>query len=301
MSKAGDPGNADGIGKKELLAVSFGTSFADTRERDIYGIEKALQEAFPEWSVRRAFTSGMIIRHIQKDEDLKIDNVEDALKRAAENGAEYLVIQPTHLVNGHEYDKVTSTIDEYSSHFKAVAIATPLLGEASEDPKAINADKEAVAKAVVSRMVSLDGYKDLKEAEEDKKAYVLMGHGTYHEAKISYTQMRAQMRALGFNNVFVGTVEGDPEDTACEEVIKLVAQAGFKKVVLRPLMVVAGDHANNDMADREDPESWISRFISSGFFEEVKTQVEGLGCLKDIQSIYVQHAKAAMDSIYGNE
>ncbi len=290
MSKTGDPGNADGIGKKELLAVSFGTSYAGSRERDIYGIEKALEEAFPDWSVRRAFTSGMIIKHILKDEGIKIDNVEDALKRAAENGVEYLVIQPTHLVNGHEYDKVTSTIDEYSSHFKAVAIATPLLGEASEDPEGLNADKEAVAKAVVKAA-----------AVAEDTALVLMGHGTYHEAKISYTQMRAQMRALGFSNVFVGTVEGDPENTACEEVIKLVAQAGFKKVVLRPLMVVAGDHANNDMADREDPESWISRFISSGLFEEVKTQVEGLGCLKDIQSIYVQHAKAAMDSIYGNE
>ena len=297
MSKTGDPGNADGIGKKELLAVSFGTSYADTRARDIYGIEKALEDAYPGWSVRRAFTSGMIIRHIQKDEGIKIDNVEDALKRAVANGVEYLVLQPTHLVNGHEYDKIKNTIDEYSVHFKAVAIATPLLGEASEDPKEINADKEAVAKAVVSRMLSLDGYNDLKEAKDDKAAYVLMGHGTYHEAKISYTQMQAQIEALGFDNVFIGTVEGDPDGTDCEDSIKAVAKAGYRKIVLRPLMVVAGDHANNDMADKEDPDSWISRFISSGCFEEVKAQVEGLGCLEDIQSIYVQHAKAAIDSI----
>ena len=297
MSMTDDPRNADGIGKKELLAVSFGTSFNDSRARDIKGIEDALEKAFPEWSVRRAFTSGMILKHILRRDGTVIDNVEDALKRAVANGVEYLVLQPTHLVNGHEYDKVTSTIDKYSGHFKAVAIAKPLLGEASEDPKAINADKEAVAKAVVSRMVSLDGYKDLKEAEEDKTAYVLMGHGTYHEAKIAYTQMQAQIDALGFGNVFIGTVEGDPEGTDCDDSIKAASEAGYKKIVLRPLMVVAGDHANNDMADKEDPDSWISRFISSGCFEEVKAQVEGLGCLKDIQSIYVQHAKAAIDSI----
>lgn len=292
-----DPRNADGIGKKELLAVSFGTSFNDSRARDIKGIEDALEKAFPDWSVRRAFTSGMILKHLLRRDGTVIDNVEEALKRAVANGVEYLVMQPTHLVNGHEYDKIKKTIDEYAGHFKAVAIATPLLGEASEDPMKINADKEAVAKAVVSRMVSLDGYKDLKEAQEDKTAYVLMGHGTYHEAKISYTQMQAQIEALGFDNVFIGTVEGDPEGTDCEDSIKAVSEAGYKKVVLRPLMVVAGDHANNDMADKEDPDSWISKFIASGYFDEVKAQVEGLGCLEDIQSIYVQHAKAAIDSI----
>ena len=123
-----------------------------------------------------------------------------------------------------------------------------------------------------------------------------MGHGTSHTAKVSYSQMQAQMNALGYKNVFIGTVEGEPEETACEEIIKTVAAAGYKNVILRPLMVVAGDHANNDMAG-EDDDSWLSMFKASGKFDKVDAQIEGLGRLPAIQKLYISHTQAAVESL----
>ena len=121
-----------------------------------------------------------------------------------------------------------------------------------------------------------------------------MGHGTAHVAKVTYSQMQTQMQNLGYSNVFIGTVEGEPEETSCESVIEAVKAAGYKNVVLRPLMVVAGDHANNDMAG-EDEDSWKSQFEASGAFDEINTQIEGLGRIDAVEQLYVQHTKAAMD------
>ena len=125
-----------------------------------------------------------------------------------------------------------------------------------------------------------------------------MGHGTSHTAKVSYTQMQSQMEALGYKNVFIGTVEGEPEETACENVIEAVKAAGYTKVILRPLMVVAGDHANNDMAGADD-DSWLSQFQASGDFASVECQIAGLGEIEDIQQRYIEHTKAAIDSLNG--
>ncbi len=291
-----DPRNSDGIGKNELLVVSFGTSFNDSRAADIKGIEDALQAAFPDWSVMRAFTSQIIINHISARDGEKIDNVKMALERAAASGVENLVIQPTHLMRGAEYDELAGTVAELKGNFKNVVIAEPLLGEVGPDAGVINPDKEAVAIAVTAEAVRSAGFSGLKDAEAASTAFVFMGHGTSHTAKVSYTQMQTQMEELGYSNVFIGTVEGEPEETACEEVIKKVAEAGYKKVVLRPLMVVAGDHANNDMAG-DDGDSWLSLFKASGRFDTVDCQIEGLGRIEAVQQLYAEHAGAAIDSI----
>ena len=283
-----DPLNQDGIGEKEILVVSFGTSFNDSRVADIKGIEDALQEAYPDWSVRRAFTAQIIINHIQARDGECIDNVDQALERAAANGVKQLVVQPTHLMHGAEYDELMDSVENYKDQFESVKVAEPLLGEVGEDAAVVNTDKEAVAKAITAEAVSKAGYDSLESAKEDGTAFVFLGHGTSHTAKVSYSQMQTQMQNLGYENVLIGTVEGEPEETACEAVIEAVSEAGYKKVVLRPLMVVAGDHANNDMAG-EDEDSWKSMFAASGKFDSVDTQIEGLGMIPEIQKIYVEH------------
>lgn len=289
-----DPRNGDEIGENELLVVSFGTSFNDSRVADIKSIEDALQEAYPDWSVRRAFTAQIIINHVQARDVEKIDNVQQALDRAVENGVKNLVIQPTHLMYGAEYDELAETVGAYQDKFESVQIAAPLLGDVGTDATVINEDKKAVAEAVTAEAVKTAGYQTLDEAKADGVAFVFMGHGTSHTAKVSYSQMQAQMEALGYNNVFIGTVEGEPEETACEAVIEGIKEAGYKKVILRPLMVVAGDHANNDMAG-DDADSWKSMFNASGAFESVDTQIAGLGQIPAIQELYVAHTGAVIN------
>ena len=293
-----DPRNADDIGENELLVVSFGTSFNGSRAADIKGIEDALQAAYPDWSVRRAFTAQIIINHVQARDGEKIDNMQQAMDRAVANGVKNLVVQPTHLMHGAEYDEMMEMIDSYRDKFESVAVAEPLLGEVGADAAVINSDKEAVAKAITAAAVKDAGFDSLDAAAAEKTAFVFMGHGTSHTAKISYSQMQTTMQTLGYDNVFIGTVEGEPEETACENVIEAVKAAGYTKVVLRPLMVVAGDHANNDMAGADD-DSWLSEFKASGAFEEVDTQIAGLGEISDIQQLYIAHTKAAIESLNG--
>ena len=289
-----DPRNQDEIGEKELLVVSFGTSFNDSRVADIKSIEDALQAANPDWSVRRAFTAQIIINHIQARDGEKIDNMEQALERAVSNGVKQLVVQPTHLMHGAEYDEMCAAIDKVRDKFESVEIAEPMLGEVGNDATVINADKEAVAKAVVAAALSESGYESTAAAKEAGVAYVLMGHGTAHVAKVTYSQMSTQMDKLGYENVFIGTVEGEPEDTSCEAVIAAVKEAGYTTVVLRPLMVVAGDHANNDMAGANE-DSWKTMFEAAGL--TVNCQISGLGRIADVQALYVAHTKAAIDAI----
>ncbi len=293
-ASADDPLNADDIGENELLVLSFGTSFNDSRATDIGGIEKALQEAYPDWSVRRGFTAQIILNHIQARDGEVIDNVDQALARAKENGVKNLVIQPTHLMHGAEYDELMASVEAVKGDFESVKVAEPLLGEVGEDATVINEDKKTVAEAVVAEAVKVAGFDSLDAAAEDGTAFVFMGHGTAHVAKVTYSQMQTQMDELGYKNVFVGTVEGEPEETACENIIAAVKEAGYKKVVLRPLMVVAGDHANNDMAG-DDDDSWKSMFTADGSFEKIDTQIEGLGRIAEIQALYVGHAGAVIN------
>ena len=291
-----DPLNEDNIGENEILVVSFGTSFNDSRAEDIGGVEKALQAAYPDWSVRRAFTAQIIINHVEARDDEVIDNMQQALDRAVENGVKNLVVQPTHLMHGAEYDEMTEAINGYKDKFESVAIAEPMLGEVGDDATVINDDKKAVAQAITDEACKEAGFDSMDAAAEAGTAFVFMGHGTSHTANITYDQMQTQMENLGFKNAFIGTVEGKPEDTACDKVIEKVKEAGYKNVVLRPLMVVAGDHANNDMAG-DDEDSWKSQFVASGNFENVDTQIAGLGRIEAVEQLYVDHTKAAIDSI----
>ena len=291
-----DPRNQDEIGENELLVVSFGTSFNDSRAEDIKGIEDKLQEAYPDWSVRRAFTAQIIINHVEARDNEVIDNMQQALDRAVANGVKNLVVQPTHLMHGAEYDEMTEAIDGYKDKFESVAIAEPMLGEVGDDATVINDDKKAVAQAITDEACKEAGYDSMEAAAEDGTAFVFMGHGTSHTANVTYDQMQSQMDNLGFKNAFIGTVEGKPEDTECQAVIAKVKDAGFKKVVLRPLMVVAGDHANNDMAG-DDDDSWKSQFDASGAFDSVDCQIAGLGRIEAVEDLYVEHTKAAIDSL----
>lgn len=288
-----DPRNQDEIGENEILVVSFGTSFNDSRVADIKGIEDALQEAYPDWSVRRAFTAQIIINHVQARDGEYIDNMQQALDRAVANEVKNLVIQPTHLMHGAEYDEMVDTVNEYADQFESVQVAEPLLGEVGSDATVINEDKQAVAEAVTAAAVAEAGYDSLDASKEDGAAFVFLGHGTSHTAKVSYSQMQTQMTELGYDNVFIGTVEGEPEETACDAVIESVSAAGYTKVILRPLMVVAGDHANNDMAG-DDADSWKSMFTASGSFENVETQISGLGSIPEIQDLYIAHTAAVI-------
>ena len=291
-----DPRNQDEIGENELLVVSFGTSFNDSRAQDIKGIEDALQEAYPDWSVRRAFTAQIIINHVEARDQENIDNMDQALQRAVDNGVKNLVIQPTHLMHGAEYDEMVEAVDGYKDKFESVAIAEPMLGEVGDDATVINDDKKAVAQAITDAACEEAGYDDMAAAADDGTAFVFMGHGTSHTANITYDQMQTQMEDLGFTNAFIGTVEGEPEDTECQAVIEKIKDAGFKKVVLRPLMVVAGDHANNEMAG-DDEDSCKSQFEAAGAFDTVDTQIAGLGRIQAVEDLYVAHTKDAIDSL----
>ena len=309
-ASADDPLNGDDIGENELLVVSFGTSFNDSRATDIGGIEKALQAANPDWSVRRAFTAQIIINHVQARDGEKIDNMDQALQRAIDNGVKNLVIQPTHLMHGAEYDELVEAVEAVKDQFDSVKIAEPLLGEVGSDATAINDDKESAAKAMVAEAVKVAGADSIDALAADGTAIVFMGHGTSHAAAVTYSQMQEQMNQLGYKNVFVGTVEGNPAETALPEVKKAVEAAGYTKVILRPMMVVAGDHANNDMAADEEG-SWYYGFVNGGEFEvegadeavdigagfgaeNVTCQIEGLGRIADIQAMYVAHTAAVL-------
>ena len=260
----------------------------DTRHFDFIcqGVTQGITQLQIQWNMPIAF--GV----------LTVNDMQQALDRAVANGVKNLVVQPTHLMHGAEYDEMMEMIDTYRDKFESVAVAEPLLGEVGSDATIINQDKEDVAKAVTAAAVKEAGYDSLDAAAADKTAFVFMGHGTSHTAKVSYSQMQTTMQTLGYDNVFIGTVEGEPEETACENVIEAVKAAGYTKVILRPLMVVAGDHANNDMAGADD-DSWLSQFQASGDFASVECQIAGLGEIEDIQQRYIEHTKAAIDSLNG--
>lgn len=282
-----NPGNADGISSTELLVASFGTSYNDSRVATIGGIENALTKAFPKYSVRRGFTSQIIINHIQARDSEFIDNVDQAVQRAIKNKVKVLVVQPTTLMNGAEYDELKATVNKYKNSFNQIVFGEPLC--------ATKEDKETVAKAIYGAAAVDADFKNAEAAAASTDtAFVFMGHGTSHQAKVLYNDMQKVATDLGYKNCFIGTVEGNPEETSCEAVIAKAKAAGYKNIVLRPLMIVAGDHANNDMAG-DDDDSWKSQFEAAGF--KVSAQVKGLGELEEVQQLFVQKAKAASAKI----
>ena len=290
-----DPLNADGIGENEILVVSFGTSFNESRVEDIGGIEKAVAAAYPDWSVRRAFTAQIIVNHIQARDGEKIDSIEQALDRAVAGGVKNLVVLPTLLMHGAEYDEAVAAVQSRADCFESVRIAEPLLGRAIPDPNVSSANQESVVAALTADAVATSGLDSLDAAAERGIAYVFLGHGTSHSASVAYSQTQAAVAKLGYKNVWIGTVEGKPETTACDRVIDAVAAAGFRNVVLRPLMVVAGDHAHNDMAG-DDDDSWKTLFNASGKFDSVETQILGLGRLPAIRDAYLARLADAMET-----
>ena len=290
-----DPRNQDNIGDKEILVVSFGTSFNDSRVNDIKGIEDAIAAANPDWSVRRAFTAQIIINHIQARDGEAIDNMDQALARAEKNGVKQLVVQPTHLMHGAEYDEMMEALKPYESKMQ-ISVAEPMLGPVGATVTETNDDKVAAANAVIDAAVAASKYDSTDAAAAEKTAFVFLGHGTSHAAAITYSQMYNTFQGLNLPNVFVGTVEGEPEETEVEAVIDACKDAGYENVILRPLMVVAGDHANNDMAGADDPESWYSMFTAAGF-KSVENQISGMGGIPAVQDIYVAHTAAAIAAL----
>lgn len=262
--------NQDGIGEKELLAASFGTSYQETRCRTIGAIEEELEQAFPGYSVRRGFTSRMIINRVKTRDQIIIDSLEEALKRAADNKVRHLIVQPTHMMDGFEYMALVNKVEEYSNQFEQTAVGKPLLS-AEED-------FQAVIQALIE---------ETEEYDDGETAFCFMGHGTEAQANQVYRKLQEMFRAAGHENYFIGTVEAEP---ALEEVLAQVKEGSYKRAVLQPLMIVAGDHANNDMAGEEEG-SWKQAFEEAGY--EVSCILRGLGELEKIRQIFVKHAKEA--------
>lgn len=269
-----NPRNQDNIGENELLVLSFGTSFNDSRHLTIGAIEDQLEKSFPDYSVRRGFTANIVIDHVAKRDGEKIDDIDESLKRAVDNGVKNLVVQPTHLMNGLEYEELKGDIAQYSDAFDKIAIGQPLLS--SDD------DFSRVENAIV------DWTKDYDDGET---AIVFMGHGTSADSNGVYQKMQDLLTKDGHTNYFVGTVEATP---SLDDVMAAVKKGNYKRVVLEPLMVVAGDHANNDMAG-DDKDSWKSQFEAAGY--QVECLLRGLGENETIRQIYVEHAQAAIDSL----
>ncbi len=269
-----NPRNQDGIGEQELLVASFGTSYNDNRRVTIGAIEKAIEDAIPDYSVRRGFTSQMIINHVKSRDNVAIDNIGEALDRAANNGVKTLVVQSTHLMDGLEYNDLVNEVAEYSDTFEKVAIGVPLL--TSEE------DFKAVIAAITE---------ETKEYDDGETAICFMGHGTEAESNHVYAKMQNMMTEAGYEHYFVGTVEAEP---TLEDILKAVQAGNYKKVVLAPMMIVAGDHANNDMAGDEEG-SWKNTFEKAGY--GVTCVLRGLGEMEPIQQIFVEHAQAAINSL----
>ena len=274
IHQTNNPRNQDGIGEKELLVVSFGTSYLDSCRLTIGAIEDALERAFPGYDLRRSFTSQMIIKHIQRRDVISIDNVTQALDRAVSNGVKHLVIQPTHIMDGFEYQKLTKEAARYQDAFVSLSVGAPLLTS--------DEDFRIVADALAASVAAYD---------DGKTAICFMGHGTEAAANEVYERMQKKLTDSGRDNYFIGTVEATP---TVEKVLSLVKAGNYKRVLLQPMMIVAGDHANNDMAGEEEG-SWKCIFESAGY--EVVCQVHGLGELEAIQNLFVKHAKAAIEVI----
>ena len=260
---------------KEILVVSFGTASTESRRLSIEAVESAIRDAaYDDWMVRRCFTSQMIINIIEKKEGVHVDNIKEALERAGADGVKTLAVQPTHLMNGIEYDKLKDLLAEYADRFERVTLGDPLLTS--------DEDLSRVADALIEASAMY---------EDGETALVFMGHGTEAAANSIYEKMQSVFGSKGKNDYYIGTVEAEP---SLDDVMEAVGRGDYKRAVLRPLMLVAGNHAVNDMASADDPDSWYSRFRAEGY--EVVCIIEGLGQLPAIRKVYAEHAMKAIDA-----
>ncbi|MGN0161976.1 MAG: sirohydrochlorin cobaltochelatase [Candidatus Ornithomonoglobus sp.] len=261
-----------GNSKKAILVVSFGTSYNDTREATIGAIEKAIAAAFPDYEIRRAFTSGTIIKKLKERDGIETDNVEEALERLLSDGYNTVIVQPTHVMNGSEYDGMIKLCAPFEDRFEAISYGRPMLTSVE--------DYEAAVKAVAA---------ETPEMTADDTAVIFVGHGTEHFANAAYSALAYRFQAEGYKNTFVGTVEAYPDPT---DIKSKLAQAGISKVVLLPFMIVAGDHAVNDICGDEDG-SWYTELKKEGY---VVTGIKkGLGEYKGLQKLFADHVRAAID------
>ena len=262
--------------KPVILVVSFGTSYNDSRHITSGAIEDAIRETYPDYDVRRAFTAQIIIDKLAERDGIVIDNFEQAMDKLVEEGVQKVIVQPTHLMAGYEYTDVLNSLQSnYVDKFEAIVLGDPLLTSDEDYSEVVEAICDATA-----------------EYDDGQTAICFMGHGTEADSNEDYTHLQQVLTDAGHTSYFVGTVEATP---TFDDVVEAAQAAGFTKAVLRPLMVVAGDHANNDMADTEDPDSFASKFIAAGF--EVECVVEGLGQLVAIDDIYVRHVADAITQL----
>jgi len=257
--------------KPVLLVTSFGTSYYDTRTKTIDVVEEVLQNAYPEYEVRRAFTAQIVIDILEEDEGHEIDNVEEAMERLIADGVKEVVVQPTHVMAGFEYDDVVKEVSKYEGKFDSLKISNPICVD--------DADYNALVKVLIE---------ETAQYNVEGTAVVFMGHGTHHEANATYATLENKLHEAGYTNYFIGTVEGAP---LIDEVIESVKATDTTKVTLLPLMIVAGDHANNDMAGDEE-DSWKTAFVNAGY--EVECVLNGLGQYEGVQQILIDHAAATI-------
>jgi sirohydrochlorin cobaltochelatase len=260
--------------KPVVLVVSFGTSYNDSRTNTIGAIEKAIAAAYPNYEQRRAFTSQIIIDKLRKRDGTGIDTITDALNRLKADGVQELVVQPTHIMNGREYDEMREAIKPFEHHFTHISYGLPLL--------ITDADYAEVVTIITD---------DTKQYAAEDTAVVFMGHGTEHESNAAYSKLDALLKARGFSRYVIGTVEAAP---SLDDVIAQLDTLGVKNVVLLPFMIVAGDHANNDMAGEEE-DSWKSILESKGY--TVQALLRGLGEYPGIQAMFVRHAGEAIGNL----
>lgn len=257
------------MSKTGILVVSFGTSYPDALAKNIRAIEEAIGSAFPGLEVRRAFTSGMIIKKLKKRDNVHVCTVREALESFLADGFTDLVVQPTHIINGIENDAMRDDLRSYRDRFHSIRVGDPLLTDRSDYRLLI----DALAK-------SFSGLKD-------DEFLVLMGHGTEHHANAVYPALDHMLKAGGHENMYIGTVEGYPDLPLVKELVKKRAP---RKVLLAPLMIVAGDHARNDMAG-DGADSWKNEFLREGY--EVSCLLKGLGEYEEVRKLFAEHAKKA--------
>lgn len=260
-------------GKSAILVVSFGTSYTDNLPLSIGAVEDAITEAFPDYEIRRAFTSQIVIDILGED-GIEVDNMTEALDRAVADGITTLVVQPTHIMTGFEFNDVKAEVEKYADSFEKISIGEPILTD--------DASFETVVNAITADTASYD---------DGETAIAFMGHGTEAESNKVYGELQEKLTAAGFENYYVGTVEGEP---TLDDVVAALEGKNYKKVVLQPLMIVAGDHANNDMAGTEE-DTWYTTLTKAGY--EVQCNLRGLGEIEAIRDLLVEHTQAAVDAL----